>query len=231
MKTGDAGAAADPLRELRVGIAYWRSRSWPADLHNACYDEWARQNPHGNFTVEWWDQYQLPRLRRWIATRPVSGAVLTERFKSSRDALGSTWQEACLSYLDQDITAVSWDKIRAFPDEVAKIKPMKSCARSAVFTSKFCHFLLPAVFPVMDNAALGVGGKTYEAYFRRVQGEWARTDATARDALIAELTQAIETRGRAISPGFPLVNKIVELRLIGRKHAPLSEPATGGRHR
>ena len=219
MTTGDAGAAAGPLRELRDGIAYWHSRSWPADLHNACYDEWAGQNPHGNFTIEWWNQYQLPRLRRWVATRPVSGSVLTERFTSSMDALGSTWREACLPYLDQDVTAVCWDRIRAFPDEVAKIKPLKGSALSAVFTSKFCHFLLPKVFPVIDNAALGVGGKTYEACFRNVQGEWAGTDATARDALIAELTLAVETQGPALSPRFPLVNKIVELRLIGRNHA------------
>jgi hypothetical protein len=219
MTTDGVGAAGDSLRELRDGIAYWHSRPWPADLHNACYDEWATQNPHGNFTIEWWDRYQLPRLRRWIATRPVSGAVLTERFKSSIEALGNTWREACLPFLDQDITAVSWDRIRAFPDEVAKIKPMKRGVPSAVFTSKFCHFLLPRVFPVIDNAALGGGGKTYETYFGRVQDEWATTGAAARNALITELTQAIETRGWAVSPGFPLVNKIVELRLIGRNHA------------
>lgn len=98
-------------------------------------------------------------------------------------------------------------------------KVWASIVGSAVSTSKFCHFLLPRVFPVIDNAALGASGKIYEAYFRRVQDEWAETDAAARDALIAELTQAIETRGRALSPGFPLVNKIVELRLIGRHHA------------
>lgn len=138
---------------MRDGLAYWNGRSWPADLHNTRYDEWGRQNPQGDFTIEWWDQYQLPRLRRWIATRPVSGAVLTERFKSSMDALRSTWLEACLPCLDQDVTAVSWDAIRAFPDEVAQIKPMKSIVRSAVFSSKFCHFLLPRVFPVIDNAA------------------------------------------------------------------------------
>jgi hypothetical protein len=61
--TGDADAVSVPLRELRDGIAYWRSQtSWPADLHNAEYAEWDRQNPHGNFTIEWWDRYQLPRL-------------------------------------------------------------------------------------------------------------------------------------------------------------------------
>jgi hypothetical protein len=138
------GAADDSLRELRGGLAYWRhSTSWPSDLHNACYCEWATQNPQGNFTIEWWDQCQLPRLRNWRATRPVSGQVLTERFRWLMDALGSAWQESCAPFLDKDITAVSWDIVRAFPDEVARIKRV----RSPVFTSKFCHFLLPPGIP------------------------------------------------------------------------------------
>jgi len=212
-----AGAASDPLRELRDGIAYWRSRQWPADLHNADYVKWAAENPRGDFTPEWWRQYQLRRLRDWIAARPVSDAVLTARFMDSMDALGTTWRIACLPYLDHDITAVSWDRVGAFPDTVARIKPMKR-GPSAVFTSKFCHFLLPRVFPVVDNLGLGAAGQSYESYFRRVQDEWARTDAGTRDVLVAELTQVIETAGRPLFPGFPLVNKVVELRLIGRNH-------------
>jgi hypothetical protein len=209
------GAADDSLRELRDGLAHWRrSTSWPSDLHNACYGEWATQNPQGNFTIEWWDQCQLPRLRNWRATRPVSGQVLTERFRWSMDALGRAWQESCAPFLDKDITAVSWDIVRAFPDEVTRIKRV----RSPVFTSKFCHFLLPRVYPVIDNAALGVGRQTYGDYFRRVQDEWDRTDSAARAALITELTQAVEIPGRVLFHGFPLVNKIVELRLIGRNH-------------
>jgi hypothetical protein len=135
------------------------------------------------------------------------------------EALGRMWREACVPCLNQDITTVSWDRVRAFPDEVAKIKPMKSSTRSAVFTSKFCHFLLPKIFPVIDNAALDARRETYGAYFRCVQDEWARTDAATRDILISELTQVIETRGQAVSSRFPMVNKIVELRLIGRGHS------------
>lgn len=111
-----------------------------------------------------------------------------------------------------------WDEVKAFPDEVAKIKPMKTGRPSAVFTSKFCHFLLPKVFPVVDNAGLARARRTYESYFRSVQDEWASTDTATRHALIAELTIVIETEGRAVYAGFPLINKIVELRLIGRHH-------------
>jgi hypothetical protein len=173
------------------------------------------QNPQGNFTIEWWDWCQLPRLRSWRATRPASSKVLTERFQQSMGALGSTWRMSCAPFLDQDITAVSWDDVKAFPDEVARIKQV----RSPVFTSKFCHFLLPRVYPVIDNAALGAAGQTYGDYFRRVQDEWAKTGPAARTALIAEITQAVEAPGQVLFPGFPLVNKIIELRIIGRNHA------------
>src|SRR5580700_4500528 len=138
MTSGNTGALGDPLREMRDGLAFWRNRQWPADLHNADYDEWFRQNPCGDFTIDWWRQYQLPRLTRWIATRPISGAVLTARFAESMEALHTTWRIACHPYQDYDITAVTWDKVKAFPDEVAKIKPMKNGVPSAVFTSKFC---------------------------------------------------------------------------------------------
>jgi hypothetical protein len=100
---------------------------------------------------------------------------------------------------------------------VAKIKPMKA-GTSAVFTSKFCHFLLPGIFPVVDNQALGNGWPSYESYFRCVQAEWAATHISIRGALTAELTHVIEGSGRPIYAGFPTINKIVELRLMGRRH-------------
>lgn len=65
MATGDAAEESVSLRELRDGIYYWRNRTrWPADLHNAEYEAWARQNPNGNFTIEWWERHQLPKLSR-----------------------------------------------------------------------------------------------------------------------------------------------------------------------
>jgi hypothetical protein len=66
---------------------------------------------------------------------------------------------SCAPFLDQDITAVSWDDVKAFPDEVARIKQV----RSPVFTSKFCHFLLPRVYPVIDNCVTHAGGDVVRA--------------------------------------------------------------------
>jgi hypothetical protein len=206
------------MRELADGVAFWKSRPrWPADLDNMDYEEWAEQNPNGNFTLNWWHQHQLPRLRLWIATRPISGEVLTARFTERIADLSAAWKDVCIPYLDNDITTITWDEIEAFPNEVAKIKPMK-VGSSAVFTSKFCHFLLPKIFPVVDNEGMGNRWQTYKAYFEFVQSEWESTDDTTRNALVAELARLVEETGRPVFADFPVINKIVELRLIGRYH-------------
>jgi hypothetical protein len=202
------------MRELAVGVAFWRKRAWPADFHNADYRQWARQDPHGNFTLSWWHNLQLPRLQEWIATRGATHADLTARFTEHAATLGAAWEEACVPHLDQDISTVSWAAVKAFPTEVALIKPTKSS--SPVFASKFCHFLLPRIFPVVDNEGLGNRWRTYEDYFKRIQDEWRSTTSTTRTDLITELTRLIQAEGEQIFAGFPTVNKIVELRLIGK---------------
>lgn len=179
------------------------------------YVRWAKQNPRGDFTLDWWHQF-LPILRAWKATRPFSNADLTSRFTKRAAALSSAWQAACLPWLEEDISTVIWDQVKAFPNAVAKIKPTK--AASPVFTSKFCHFLLPRVFPVVDTAGLGNRWPTYEAYFGVVQDEWGSTGTATRADLVKELTRLMEAAGEPVFSGFPVTNKIVELRLMGRHH-------------
>jgi hypothetical protein len=202
------------MRELADGVAFWRSRHWPPDLHNEEYQKWARENPHGNFTLEWWQQYQLPRLTRWIATRPYGGTDLTPRFTEHSTTLSTAWRTACAPFLERDISTVTWSEVEAFPNEVAKIKPTR--VPSPVFTSKFCHFLLPRVFPVVDNAAIGGRWQTYRDYFKFVQDEWNTTDPVTQAALVAGLIEA--TGLKELFSGFPVTNKVVELRLMGRRH-------------
>jgi len=116
-----------------------------------------------------------------------------------------------------DITGVTWAQVAGFATLVGEIKPMKD-APSPVFTSKFCHFLLPKVFPVVDNEGSGSHWRRYEQYFMRVRSEWAATDDDSRCALIDHMSSAVEAAGAPVVPEFPMVNKIVELRLIGRQH-------------
>ena len=84
----------------------------------------------GNFTLDWWQQYQLLRLRRWIAIRPYSGAILTPRFIEYATALNAAWQAACVPNLERDISSVTWEEVMAFPSTVGKIKPSRTLARS-----------------------------------------------------------------------------------------------------
>jgi len=204
------------MQEFADGVAFWRSRrSWPSDFHNADYARWSQENPNGDFTMVWWGPF-LKTLQGWIATRPISGRVLTERFMAAIPALAEAWQLSCEPFLDRDITSVSWEDVQAFPNVVATIKP--TLTPSPVFTSKFCHFLLPRVFPVVDNEALGGSWPSYETYFRFVQDEWSATQPATQAELEAALRTLIESAGRPAFPGFPMVNKIVELRLMGRRH-------------
>jgi len=212
---GHAGPeSAAAMQELAAGVAFWRKRAWPSDFHNADYQEWARQDPHGNFTLSWWHDIQLPRLQEWIATRGATHADLTAQFTEHAAALSAAWEEACVPHLDDDISTVTWDEVKAFPAEVAFIKPTKTA--SPVFASKFCHFLLPRIFPVVDNEGLGNRWLTYEDYFKCIQDEWRSTAPAARTDLITELTRLVEAEGGQMFAGFPMINKIVELRLIGR---------------
>ena len=203
--------------ELADGLVFWDSRrGWGKDLGNADYEAWAKENPHGTFTLEWWKPF-LKRLNRWKATRGWDdGTVLTSRFEACMAELSTAWTEACEPFLGDDITSVTWEQVSAFPNLVATIKPTRS--HSPVFASKFCHFLLPRIFPVVDNEGLGNRWSTYQKYFHCVQDEWAATEPADRTALVATLTERIEATGATVFPRYPFVNKVVELRLIGRQN-------------
>ncbi len=212
-----APAPLDPLQELQAGVAFWRTKadaSWPADFHNADYKSWATEKR--DFSDAWWKPF-LRRLHDWIAIRPATYAEVTERFVERRDALTLAWVANCAPYRDLDITGVTWAQVCGFADLVGEIKPMKGLP-SPVFTSKFCHFLLPKVFPVVDNEGSGNRWPHYQQYFDHVQSLWASTPDDTRTALIAAMTEAVAGAGAKPSPEFPMVNKIVELRLIGRQH-------------
>jgi hypothetical protein len=200
-------------KELDDGIAFWKTRpKWPADLHNADYRRWYAQNPQGNFTLAWWGPF-LSDLKGWIATRPATDTALTIRFTLLAGKLDATWAISFSTYIDRDITTVTWDQVKAFPDLVADIKPVSG--GSPVFPSKFCHFLLPKIFPVVDNEAMGNPWPTYKKYFQYVQNEWSGTSPDVQAAMRDQLVAAVNAAGGPIFNEFPIVTKIVELCVIG----------------
>ncbi|GFJ93103.1 hypothetical protein [Phytohabitans rumicis] len=139
--------------EFLLGVQWWRTRtSWPNDFHNTDYEVLAAQNPDGAFVDDWWTVF-LPRLTSWLALRPFSRAAVTTLLVANRDDLAEAWHQACVPVKDKDIAEVTWEQVQPFPEVVARLKPTAS--RSPVFPSKFCHFLLPRIFPVFDNLAVG----------------------------------------------------------------------------
>jgi hypothetical protein len=50
-----------------------------------------------------------------------------------------------------------------------------------------------------------------------VQLKWSSTGPAAQAALVADVTRLIGEQGAPVSSHFPMINKIVELRMIGRR--------------
>jgi hypothetical protein len=206
------------MREFEGGVAYWRSETgWPADFHNAFYGRLADQNPHGDFTAAWWETFSR-HLNDWKAFRPTRRADVMVNALRVLPALREAWVECCASVVDRDIAEVAWAQVEDFPAIAGGLKRGRSRepVRSPVFTAKFCHFLLPAVFPVVDRKVMGLPfGDSYKGHFEGVQREWAATPAAIREELHAALTSKIRV---PLAPSYPLTNKVVELCLIGRCH-------------
>ena len=202
-----------PLRvnELDAGINYWRNEtSWPPDYHNAFYRR-MRDDINLNYTFDqvWWQKFRR-ELHRWRATRPKSYAYLTERFEANREALQSAWNLHISANLKKDIENMNWQDICEFPAIVSQIKGVVP----PVFTSKFCHFLAPSIFPVIDNEAMGMPFDSYEEYYNFARDEWRQTNARTQVQLVDHIIIAI---GREqLFEGYPLKCKVIELCLIGR---------------
>ena len=186
-------------QEFANGLAYWRDRTrWPADLHNAYYGELAGQNPNGKFDLAWWRTFSR-HLTAWKAVRPMSAAELTSRTTSEFESLTQAWQQCCAPFADQsNIADVEWVQAAGWVEVVAAIKPV----RSPVFSSKFSHFLLPQVYPVVDGAVMGMPfGASYQSHFDGVRNEWATTPVSTQNDLRAELFSAIGSSPSGQLPG------------------------------
>ena len=199
------------LSELERGVKYWMSAGWPPDFHRSFYLEMAAADPDGEFTETWWASF-LPVLRAWRATRPRGSDLLTARARARFTALRSAWSDAVRPHLGSDIAEVEWRDVAAFPSVVTQIKD----ADSPVFAAKFCHFLAPAIFPVVDNAAMGNPYATYAQCFNAYKREWSLAPEELKRELTGRLRDLI---GKPIDDGYPLKNKAIELCLIGRCHA------------
>ncbi|MBI2822704.1 MAG: hypothetical protein HYX74_10810 [Acidobacteria bacterium] len=187
--------------QLKQGISYWRGANWPKDFHNEFYRKMAAVSTNGGFNQEWWVAFSRV-LRSWKATRPRGHAFLSSRVQARFEALTKIWQDVVAPHLDNDIGGLEWYQIGAFPSLVGEIKDVAS----PVFSSKFCHFLAPRIFPVVDNAAMGNPFRTYEAYFTTGRAEWLGTDPAIQDELVGLLTDEVAA---PLFGGFPVKCKLI----------------------
>jgi hypothetical protein len=201
------------VSEFDRGVAYWLDETtFERDFHKAFYKTMAAADPRGSFTGSWWKTF-LPVLVRWQATRGRAKDFLTPRAQERFAALSQAWKLSVEPNLVGDISTVEWSSVSAFARLVAEIKDVDS----PVFTSKFCHFLAPRLFPVEDNAAMGLPYETYRDCFLGYQREWKTTPAQGvREELVSRLADLI---GSTPANDYPYKNKVVELCLIGRKQA------------
>ncbi len=203
------------IDELNAGISYWRTTRWPQDFHNAFYCDMARANPNGTFTPKWWDGF-LPILSGWRALRPRSQVFVTNRATQKFAELSQVWKKAIEDVFTSDIATIPWGNIAPFATLVGTIKNVES----PVFTSKFCHFLAPHIFPVVDNAAMDNPFRTYENYYLTGQSQWKATNDAVQQELVKTLTWAINPKP---IENYPMKCKIIELCLIGRNQKKVQE--------
>lgn len=196
------------IEELQNGITYWQGTSWPQDFHNQFYQDLPQVQNNFVFNNEWWNQF-IPILRSWLATRPLSSVYLTTRVQDRFQNLNDLWANNIAQILGADIQDLEWVEIEAFAHCVAEIKNVSS----PVFTSKFCHFLAPRIFPVIDNKAMGNRFETYKEYYNAGRDEWLQTNPETRKSLVDLLHRHIDG---PLFGGYPTKCKIIELCFIGR---------------
>jgi hypothetical protein len=198
------------MAEVDAGIRFWLASGWPTDFHDAAYRRFANEN-QDRFSAAWWDGFMEPALISWRALRGLRGftrARLRANFEAHADDLRQLWSHLTeVIGAEAEIDGVEWEDVQPFTEVVAQLKP----TTSPVLTSKFCHFQLPKVFPIVDNWAMG-GSRSYAAHFALVKGVWAAT--TNRRRLVDRLRAEI---GAKAYDGYPWTNKVVELGLIGRR--------------
>jgi hypothetical protein len=200
------------IDQLTKGIHYWNTSTWPQDFHNSFYRDLAPtlRPKEGKFDSEWWDRF-YPILKDWGATRK-SGTNLTTEVQKQFANLSKEWSNVIAPHLNDDIENVDWPQIASFPPLATQIKWL--VFPNPMFTSKFCHFLVPRIFPISDQKAVGNPFPKYEDYYRFAREEWLSTDTATQTDLINVLTQSIN--GPVFSE-YPMKCKLVELCFIGRR--------------
>lgn len=192
---------------LQRGMNVFQSqRGWPRDFHNTFYRD-LQALTSSPMTSETWHEL-INHLSAWRALRPFSKKRMYDSGLQYLDELNHNLQ--LLDVLPAaSIESLAWNVAAPLFECAAQIKPVSS----PVFASKLCHFLRPNLYPVVDQAVLGIGNASYAAYWLDCQAAWCAYPEP--EILVTILREAI---GEDVFAAYPWATKIVELCTIGAKH-------------
>ena len=200
------------LDNLRAGIDWFRNR-WGNDLLNGEYHD-IYNALSGGITDQWW-RTTVARLWAWKAIRspihPNTKAAIMAAGQQRLPEIAEYFSRfgTSTTFNQPSIADLAWEDAQEIFAVAYSIKPGSSVIPgSPVFASKFCHFVFPKVFTVMDDTATGIF--EYEFYWRGMKDEWSR---------FPEKEEAIDilqrTVGELLHPCYPVETKIMELSRIG----------------
>jgi len=204
-------------QDLENGIRFWlNTKDWPRDFHNALYSNLARSNAGELFTDQWLDDSIAPLIKSWKAYRPMRVAEIVSVLRDLLPEIRSAYSKEISILRGKDISEVSWPEVKILPEIGYVAKPYNS----AVFPSKFSHWIAPELYPVADNEVLGIpSGSPYQEYWLKVQHLWRYTDLEVREEMIDLLVENIRKESSVqLVDSYPWAVKITELCLIGGRH-------------
>ncbi|HEX4322971.1 MAG TPA: hypothetical protein VHZ52_18800 [Acidobacteriaceae bacterium] len=196
-------------KNLEFGLKWWIEKTpWGEEFVNDEYYDIYKIRA-GRVDSDWL-KLTVDRLWTWRAIRsprpPNSKDEITRRGFHQIQAISIECERLFgISNSELSIEDVKWEDISGLYNLVLPIK----CA-SHMFASKFCHFLFPKVFMVVDNLATGV--IEYEFYWRGMKEEWSRCQE--KDNLTRILENNIKS-SRSLHLDYPFETKIIELSQIG----------------
>jgi hypothetical protein len=203
------------IENLEAGIHWWLTNTpkWGADIMNSEYKDIYGQRIAG-VTMEWWDA-AVDRLWNWKAIRsprrPNTKDEIKARGQERLNRISEQYDTICtISTSEPRICDSTWEQLQGLFDVCSEIKWGERKNASPVFACKMCHFLFPAIFPIVDNLATGVFD--YEFYWRGMKDEWRRF--AYKEEAKARLNVYVNSAGAA-HESYPWETKIIELSHIG----------------
>jgi len=199
------------IDNLNRGIEIFKGRiNWPRDFHNGFYkllSEKFNEYFLGIQEPELYLRYIVDNLAIWKALRGRHGFtkqfLMTKLIEENDLLMGFI---TVLRNRNLSIDIANYEDIQNIFNFAKGLKR----AESPVFASKFCHFLFPNLFVVVDNE-LSQARTDYRTYWEFCKQSWSL--CPNKEILKEILNEEIQNN---LIPNYPYSCKIAELCYIGK---------------